>query len=70
MAKYYVNPTAQVKSNDHEVHKEGCFWLGLISNPIYLGVFSSCHGAVNKAREYYPLTADGCIHCSPDCHHG
>ena len=66
MARYYVNTNAQ-SNGDHEVHKEGCYWLGLVSNPQYLGYFPSCHGAVREAKKYYP-TANGCYHCSNDCH--
>ena len=66
MNSYYVNRNAQVGS-EHEVHKYGCLWLPNEENRIYLGLFSSCHGAVLKACEYYPQV-DGCAHCSPDCH--
>ena len=66
MASYYVNDKPQ-SNGDHEVHKEGCYWLSLVSSRTYLGVFSSCHGAVREAKKIYS-TANGCIHCSPDCH--
>ena len=69
MANYYVNTTAQVDSGDHEVHKDGCYWLTLVKYPKYLGDFPSCVGAVEEAKKTYPTTADGCKHCSPDCHH-
>ena len=29
MALYYVNNTAQ-SNGDHEVHREGCYWLTLV----------------------------------------
>lgn len=66
MARYYVNKNAQ-SNGDHEVHKGGCSWMPIASNSLYLGDFVSCHGAVAKAKQYYP-TADGCKHCSPACH--
>ncbi len=66
MASYYVNDNAQ-SNGDHEVHKEGCYWLSLVTSRTYLGLFDSCHGAVRKAKGTYPR-ANGCAHCSPTCH--
>jgi hypothetical protein len=68
MARYYVNKNAQA-NGDHEVHREGCQWLPLPANRIYLGDFLSCGSAKQEAKKYYP-TADGCAHCSPACHTG
>ena len=66
MAKYYVNKNAQ-DNGDHEVHKYDCSWLPKPENREYLGDFSSCRGAVQKAKKKYP-TADGCKWCSLECH--
>lgn len=66
MAEYYVNQRAQ-SNGDHEVHRKDCNFLPISENRQYLGSFPSCHGAVQKAKEFYP-TADGCKHCSPECH--
>jgi len=66
MARYYMNENAQ-SNGDHEVHREGCSWMPVPKNQKYLGDFPSCHGAVLKAKEY-DSKADGCKHCSPDCH--
>lgn len=66
MKKYYVNNNAQ-SNGDHEVHKEGCYYLTQIVSKSYLGEFTSCHGAVIKAKEKY-RTADGCATCCPQCH--
>ncbi len=41
MAAYYVNTNAQ-SNGDHEVHRDWCYWLSLIKNPMYLGYFDSC----------------------------
>ena len=38
MADYYVNDTAQA-NGDHEVHKQGCYWLTLVVSRTYLGNF-------------------------------
>lgn len=65
--KYYVNTNAQA-NGDHEVHNEYCQYLPKIENRIYLGEYSSCRPAVDKAKEYYSK-ADGCKTCSPSCHH-
>ncbi|GMN06287.1 hypothetical protein MTsPCn5_16760 [Croceitalea sp. MTPC5] len=66
MAKYYVNKNAQA-NGDHEVHKEGCVWLPLVGNRIYLGSFTNCKSAVREAKKYY-TQVNGCYYCSRDCH--
>ena len=66
MKKYYVNNNAQ-PNGDHEVHKEDCTYLKEIVSKKNLGEFSSCHGAVRKAKEYYSKS-DGCYYCCPNCH--
>ncbi|MYD93353.1 MAG: hypothetical protein F4Y02_06615 [Chloroflexi bacterium] len=66
MADYYVNDRAQ-DNGDHEVHEDGCYWLGLAKSTTYLGNFSSCHGAVRKAKTIY-RQSNGCKHCSLPCH--
>ena len=57
MAHYYVNDNAQ-SNGDHEVHKEGCYWLGLVKSRTYLGLFNSCDGAVRKAKCTAPGSLD------------
>jgi hypothetical protein len=66
MDKYYVNKNAQT-TGEHEVHKEGCEWMPLAENRIYLGEFYSCSSALRKAREYYD-NVDGCYYCCKECH--
>jgi len=66
MATYYVNRNQQ-SNGDHEVHAQGCNWLPLESNRIYLGEFSNCKQAVAAARAYY-TQVNGCYFCSPSCH--
>ena len=66
MANYYVNMNAQ-DNGDHEVHKSGCIRMPENENRLLLGDFVSCHGAVREAKKYY-ATADGCYHCSNECH--
>jgi hypothetical protein len=66
MPQYYVNDNAQ-ENGDHEVHEEGCSWLDMVVSKTDLGSFTNCSGAVAKAKRIYP-TADGCKHCSPECH--
>ena len=68
MASYYVNQTAQ-PNGDHEVHREGCYWLTLVTHKMFLGYFSTCGPAVAEAKKFYP-TANGCAHCSPACNTG
>ena len=66
MANYYVNTNAQA-NGDHEVHRQGCYWLGLATNPEYLGAYYSCGPAVIEARRR-GYNANGCYHCSNACH--
>lgn len=66
MASYYVNKNPQ-PNGDHEVHREGCDWLPKPENQLYLGEFTHCAPAVQKAKTYYS-TADGCKYCCPACH--
>lgn len=69
MTLYYVNKNAQA-NGDHEVHRaDYCPTPAEEENRYYLGEHSSCHGAVAKAKEIYP-TANGCAHCSEECHTG
>jgi hypothetical protein len=65
--KYYVNTKAQ-SNGDNEVHKDGCAWMPDPKNREYLGELESCEGAVEEAKKTYPDTANGCIHCSEECH--
>lgn len=62
MSKYYVN-----KNNDHEVHKDGCSYMPLSENRIYLWEFDSCKDAVKEAKKTYS-SANWCYYCSNDCH--
>lgn len=66
MDKYYVNNTAQL-NGDHEVHKQGCYWLGQANSVKDLGYHASCFSAVREAKSYY-LRANGCATCSNVCH--
>jgi hypothetical protein len=67
MARYCVNKNAQ-STGEHEVHNEDiCHELPSPENRQYLGEFSNCRDAVNKARQYYN-NCDGCKFCSPACH--
>jgi hypothetical protein len=68
MERYYVNDNAQ-NSGDHEVHKDGCYYLSLAKSTTYLGYHSSCKTAVTEAKKYYSQS-DGCAFCSPDCNKG
>jgi len=66
MPIYYVNKNAQ-SNGDHEVHTADCSYLPEPENRLKLGYFTNCRDAVNAAKRYYS-TADGCYHCSPECH--
>lgn len=66
MAQYYMNKNAQ-DNGDHEVHKEGCAWMPLPQNQLALGDHATCQTAVAAAKKIDP-DADGCKHCSLECH--
>tara|TARA_R110002020_G_scaffold262126_1_gene476435 strand:+ start:4009 stop:4215 length:207 start_codon:yes stop_codon:yes gene_type:complete len=66
MARYYVNNSAQ-NNGDHEVHKEGCYWLSLVNSKKDLGLHSNCSTAVKEAKKTFSQS-NGCIICSPECH--
>lgn len=67
MTKYYVNNKQQSNSgHNHEVHKEGCFWMP--SDKTYLGEFYSSQTALEAAKEIYS-DADGCRFCCPEINH-
>lgn len=66
-SKYYVNTVAQ-SNGDNEVHEDGCAWMPVEKNRKYLGEFESCEEAVEEAEKTYPDSANGCVHCSNDCH--
>lgn len=66
MDKYYVNQNVQA-NGDHEVHQAGCSFMPEPQNRTYLGEFSSCHGAVSKAKTIY-RQSNGCFYCCKACH--
>lgn len=66
MDRYYVNNNQQA-NGDHEVHKEGCYWLSLIVSKKDLGLHYSCSSAVVEAKKYY-WKSNGCKTCSNPCH--
>lgn len=65
MYRYYVNMHAQ-DNGDHEVHQEGCSWMPHIENRLYLGMFTTCFGAVSEAKKHYKQS-NGCAYCCPTC---
>ena len=70
MAKYYVNKNKD-SEGDNEVHIDSCEWYRLMdkNNAEYLGNFDSCKKAVLKAH-FMGYNANGCAHCSKECHTG
>jgi hypothetical protein len=66
MDHYYVNNRAQ-ENRDHEVHKEGCIYLPVITDKLYLGMHINCQEAVKEALKFYKRS-NGCKTCCPECH--
>jgi len=50
MALYYVNKNAQ-SNGDHEVHKDGCVFMPLLLNRLYLGNFIPTVKLLKKQRK-------------------
>ena len=70
MPRFCINKNSQ-PTGEHEVHNldANCGHLPNTENQINLGIFSSCHGAISKARQEYPnANIDGCAYCCPACH--
>lgn len=67
MAYYYVNNTAQ-PNGDHEVHKDGCYWLSKAVSTAYLGDFTYCSEAVAKSKRDHYRQTNGCATCASACH--
>ncbi len=70
MPQYTVNMNAQA-NGDHEVHNltTGCNFMPNAANRIDLGAHADCHGAVTRAKAYYPQS-NGCYYCCNACHTG
>lgn len=66
MHHYYVNKNAP-GTGEHEVHRNDCKFLPDTSDREYLGLFSDCREAINKAYEKYE-DVNGCISCISGCH--
>ena len=66
MKQYFVNKMTE-DNGDHEVHAETCINPPNEANRHYLGSFSNCKEAVEKAREIYDRV-NGCFHCCNECH--
>ena len=72
MPTYIVNSRADDKGY-HEVHEISptkCIYLPAAHNRVSLGWYMNCHGALEAAEDKGYKPADGCGHCSPDCHKG
>ena len=67
MPRFCVNKNAQ-STGEHEVHNldSRCSFLPDTKNQLYLGVFTSCRGALSEARRTYS-NVDGCAYCAPSC---
>lgn len=69
LAEYYLNLTSQPLSGDHEVHKEGCYWLSLASQVESLGNHYICDTAVTVAKTKHAWRRiNGCAICCSPCH--
>ncbi len=66
MDAYCVNEIAQ-SDGDHEIHKMSCLFIPEPEHRLLLGLFDNCQDAVNEAKKIFPMTADGCHFCCPEC---
>ncbi len=70
MEQYYVNNNPTLNPGyHHEVHTQSHANELNITNKTYLGYYTNCVEAVNKAKGIYN-DADGCATCCPLCHRG
>lgn len=70
MEFYYYNNNEDDKGR-HEVHTENCSHQPYPRNRSYIGYFSNCHDAINKAKQEHPyMKFDGCYYCCYSCHQG
>ena len=70
MPTYIVNKNTDDK-NRHEVHEISptkCGYLPAEHNRVDVGWHRDCHGALKAAEDLGYKPADGCGHCSEDCH--
>lgn len=67
MEKYYVH-TETDKQGDHEVHMSTCSWLPKLGHRELLGLHEDCFSAVEEAESQGFKPANGCKHCSEECH--
>ena len=71
MKSYRINKNTDTNPGGHnEVHSEDCTHYSVLKDYEYLGQFSSCHGAIQEARDRNYTKADGCAFCCPDCNTG
>ena len=62
MRLYCVNKHPE-GTQGHRVHRKGCRYWPAPENRLSLGIHSTVHTAIEKAKEYYP-NAMGCYYCS------
>ena len=70
MAHYFFNNNVDANGR-HEIHVKDCSSSPYVLNRTYIGYYSSCNEALQKAKALYPLKSfDGCYWCCRDCHKG
>ena len=65
IVRYFVN-TLAAPDGRREVHANGCRYLGVFGQRLYLGAFASSKAAVTEGRKYYS-DVRGCPSCSRAC---
>ena len=64
MPHFYVSNRSE-PNGYYEIHADNCPHLPI--DLLYLGEFSKCEDAVQRARAIY-LRVNGCRRCAQDCH--
>lgn len=73
MNKYILNLNKQDSKSgeNYEVHNSSCSFLPKSENQKFLGIFTSCHTAINYVKENFSKeiadNVDGCYYCT-SCH--
>ncbi|MEJ2055363.1 MAG: hypothetical protein P8X42_15715 [Calditrichaceae bacterium] len=65
MENYYVSKKVTA-TGYHEVHKQNCPLMPERNEILYLGYFTHCTPAVQKAKDYFK-NVYGCRECAKKC---
>jgi hypothetical protein len=62
---YFISQVPN-KKGQYEIHIKQCFKHDMLSNRLYLGEFTHCEEALQKAKKHFKHVVF-CPHCLPHC---